>query len=91
LGSAESEELRLRLLRILEIALLVPAFGFLVPPVLSTPEPNRLFPGIAFAVCFFSASLFLTYRRGAETWATAAAKLLLFVCFGWVLLERVKL
>lgn len=80
---------RERLLRFVETLLLVPAFGFLIPPVSSTPEPYGLFPGIAFATASFAASSLLSLRRGADTWLTAAAKLLLFVGFGWIVHERV--
>ena len=74
---------------LLEILLLVPAFGFLMPPVSSTTEPYELFPGLAFAAVGFSASLLLAIWRRAETWLSAAAKLILFSVFGWLLHARV--
>lgn len=75
--------------RLAEILLLVPAFGFLVPPVASTQEPYGLLPGLAFAAGAFSASLWLGVSRRAETWPTAAVKLILFLAFGWLLHARV--
>jgi hypothetical protein len=74
---------------IIELFLLVPAFGFLIPPVPSTDEPYPLLPGLAFAAVAYSGSLLFAIWRGAETWAVAATKLILFLAFGFILHARI--
>jgi hypothetical protein len=48
-------------------------------------------PGLAFAGVAFAGSLAFSLSRKAETWPFAAAKLLLFLIFGWVLHVRVAI
>ena len=71
--------------QITELGLLGIAFFFAVPPVSSTPEPYDLVPGLIFARVAFAGSRVLALSRKAETWPFAAAKLILFLIFGWVL------
>jgi len=79
-------------LRLVEIVLLVPAFGFLVPPVASEEgHVYHLFPGLAFAVVFFIASQLVAVLRDRSCWWAAILKALLFVSFGWVLFQRVTM
>ena len=75
--------------QVLELLLLVPAFGLLIPPVSSTNESYALFPGLAFAAIAFCGSLGLGIWRGAESWQAAVVKLLLFLAFGWLLHARI--
>ena len=77
--------------QIAELALLAIAFFLAVPPVSSTPEPYDLMPGIAFAGVAFAGSLAMSLSRKAQTWPFAAAKLILFLVFAWVLHERVAI
>jgi hypothetical protein len=77
--------------QIAELVLLGVAFFFAVPPVSSTPEPYDLMPGLAFAGVTFAGSLALAISRAAETWPFAAAKLILFLIFAWVLHLRVAI
>ena len=72
-----------------EVALLGVAFFFAVPPVSSTPEPYDLMPGLAFAGAAFAGSLALSVWCKADKWPFAAAKLILFLAFAWVLHVRV--
>lgn len=75
--------------QIAELGLLGIAFFFAVPPMLSTPEPYDLMPGLAFAGVSFAGSLAFSLSRKAETWPFAAAKLIVFLIFGWVLHVRI--
>ena len=75
--------------QVLELLLLVPAFGLLIPPISSTNESYALFPGLAFAALAFCGSLGFALWRGAETWQAAVVKLLLFLAFGWLLHARI--
>ena len=77
--------------QIAELGLLGIAFFFAVPPVSSTPEPYDLMPGLAFAGVAFAGSLALSLSRKAETWPFGAAKLILFLIFGWVVHARVAI
>ena len=83
--------MRAILKQIAELGLLGLAFFFAVPPLSSTPEPSNLMPGLAFAGVAFAGSLAFSLSRKAETWLFAAAKLLLFLIFCWVLHVRVGL
>jgi len=77
-------------LRILEVTLLVPAFGFLIPPVPSEPGIRYgLLPALAYGAACLAISLVLACRRGGERWPVAVLKLLLFCAFGWLIHERV--
>lgn len=75
--------------RLFELLLLVPAFGFLIPPASSTGEAYSLLPGLAFGAAAFAGSLAIAVWRNAETRATAGIKMLLFLAFGWILHVRV--
>lgn len=77
--------------QIAELSLLGIAFFLVVPPVSSTPQPYDLMPGLAFAGVAFAGSLVFSLYRKAETWPFAAAKLILFLSFDWVLHMRVTL
>ena len=77
--------------QIAELVLLGIAFVFAVPPVSSTPEPYGLMPGLAFAGVAFAGGLALSISRKAERWPFAAAKLILFLTFAWVLHVRVAI
>jgi hypothetical protein len=77
--------------QIAEFGLLGIAFVSVVPPVPSTPQPYDLMPGLAFAGVAFAGSLAFSLYRKAETWPFAAAKLILFLSFGWVIHMRVFL
>jgi hypothetical protein len=77
--------------QIAELGLLAIAFFFAVPPVSSTTEPYDLMPGLVFAGVAFAGSLALSLSRKAETWPFAAAKLTLFLIFGWVLHVRLAI
>jgi hypothetical protein len=77
--------------QIAELVLLGIAFFFAVPAVSSTPEPYDLMPGLAFAGVAFAGSLALSISRRAEKWPFAAAKLILFLTFAWVLHVRVAI
>lgn len=78
------------LLRFLEVALLIPAFGFLIPPVHSELDQQYpLMPGLAYGATLFSISLTLACLRGGDTWAIAVLKLALFCGLGWLIHERV--
>jgi len=76
--------------RIVEVALLIPAFGFFIPPVPSEPETwYGLLPDLAYGVLCLAISLALACRRGGESWPVAILKVGLFCGFGWLLHERV--
>ena len=76
--------------RCVEIGVLVPAFGFLIPAIPSnTDQRYRLFPGLAFGAVFYAISLGLCVWRGGEHWVGAGIKLLLFCGLGWVIHVRV--
>jgi hypothetical protein len=77
--------------QIAEIGLLAVALSFAVPPISSTPEPYDLMPGLAFAGVAFGGSLAFALCRKAETWPFAAAKLILFLAFCWVLHVRISI
>ncbi|WP_129649348.1 hypothetical protein [Peristeroidobacter agariperforans] len=77
--------------QIAEFGLLALAFFLAVPPLSSTPEPYDLMPGLAFAGLAFTGSLVFALYRKAETWPFAAAKLLLFLMFGWGLHLRMTI
>jgi len=77
-------------LRIVEVAILIPAFGLLIPSVPSEADAQpALFPGLAFGIVCVAISLGLACRRGAESWPIAVIKVLMFIGFGWLLHERV--
>jgi hypothetical protein len=77
-------------LRGIELALLIPAFGFLIPPIPSDLSHRyRLFPGLAFAAGLFAASQGLACYNEREHWLPATIKLLLFCGFGWLIHIRV--
>jgi len=76
--------------RFIEVALLIPAFGFLIPPVPSDPGTRYgLLPGLAYGTACLAVSLALACRRGGESVAVAGIKLLLFCGFGWLVHEHV--
>jgi hypothetical protein len=77
------------ILRIVEIVLLVPAFGFLIPEVPSQKgHVYHLFPGLAFAVVLFACAQFVSIYRDRQAWWASTVKILLFILFGWLLFER---
>jgi hypothetical protein len=77
-------------LRTVEVALLLPAFLFLIPPIPSnTDQRYRLMPGLAFGATLFGISLALACRRGGERWDIAIVKLLMFCGLGVVIYVRV--
>lgn len=80
------------ILRIVEILLLVPAFGFLISEVPSQKgHVHHLFPGLLFAVVLFACSQLLSIYRDRQAWWASIVKILLFVLFGWVMFERFKM
>jgi hypothetical protein len=83
--------MRNTLTQLAELGLLGVAFFLVVPPVSSTTAQYPLMPGLAFAGFAFAGSLALALSRKAETWPYAAAKLVLFMCFGWVLHARIAI
>src|SRR5262245_52933277 len=90
-GERAESQMRMSALRWLELALLVPAFGFVIPPVSSTPDPPRLFPGVLFAGALLLGSLAISVHRRADSWPTAAVKLALFIAFAWVVHLRLRM
>lgn len=80
------------LLRLLEVVLLVPAFGLLIPPVPSEEKHvYHLFPSLLFAVILFILSQSLSIYRDRQLWWMAILKVLLFIVFGWLVFERVTM
>lgn len=80
------------ILRLAEIVLLIPAFGFLIPPVPSvTGHVYRLFPGVFIAGVCFVLSQCAVLRRDKTEWWASGIKIVLFLAFAWLLLERVKM
>ena len=78
------------LLRLLEVLLLIPAFGFIIPPIQSEPgEYYGLLPGLGYGITFLSCSLALAWKRRAENAWTISVKLFLFVIFSWLIHIRV--
>jgi hypothetical protein len=85
-----SPNIRKALLRIFEVALLIPAFGILIPPVPSElDETYPLFPRLAIGGGLFALSMAFACLRCGEHWAIALLKLALFLAFGWLVHERV--
>jgi hypothetical protein len=81
---------RHNILKAIEIILLIPAFGFLIPPVPSEAgHAYNFFPGILFAAIFFGLSQCVLIARDKRAWWTTIVKLALFVVFGWIIFERV--
>jgi len=79
-------------LRASEIVLLIPAFGFLIPPVPSElGHTYNMFPGLAFAVVLFAMSQILAVYRDKRAWWLSILKIALFVVFGWIVFQRVTM
>lgn len=80
------------ILRVVEIVLLIPAFGLLIPPVPSEAgHEYDLFPGLAFAVVVFVLSQSIAVFRNNICWWEAILKTLLFMSFGWLVYQRVTM
>jgi hypothetical protein len=76
-------------LRTLELACFVAALAFMIPPLASDSRyPYQATPGLVIGGFLFTISLFLSWRRGAEHWCTAAIKLLAYVVLVWIAFER---
>lgn len=82
--------MRRAVLRVVEVGLLVPAFGLLIPPIPSEPgaPSGPLLPVLVYAAGCFLVSLGLACHRGGERWPVALVKLVLFCAFGWLIHER---
>jgi hypothetical protein len=97
-GPAEEESKeRRRWLRspwwqLVEVALLIPAFGLLIPPIPSDAATRpQLGPGMYFGLALFGGSATVGCWRGAQHWAVALLKGVLFAVLAWLIIERVRL
>jgi hypothetical protein len=87
-----SRRLILILARCVELGLLVPAFGLVIPAVHSMPgDPYRLLPGLAYGATLYALSLVLAVRRSGENWLTASFKFILYLLLFWAVNERVSI
>ncbi len=77
---------------VIELVLLIAAFGFLVPPVPSMKgQVYRFGPAALIGAALFAVATVLRCRRGAQLWPLGVAQLLLYLALGWLLYERIQI